>query len=33
MFYLDQDYSNIDFNFMFMNSDNNLENLKIGEEK
>ncbi len=31
MIFMDQDYSNLDFDIMFMNSDNNLGNMKTGE--
>jgi hypothetical protein len=33
MIFMDQDYSNLDFDIMFINSGNSLYNLKIGEEK
>ncbi len=33
MIFMDRDYSNLDFDIMFINNDNNLGNLKIDYEK
>ncbi len=33
MIFMDQDYRNLDFDIMFINNDNNLGKLRMGEEK